>query len=389
MNGHSGVIATTSPTVGLHEDTESIVSALVSRARVVTGMEIASAAVRDAQGQFPMVMYNGIRSNEFRTLKIRIGAGLGGLVLKTGEPARLPDYHQSSLITPDYKEAVGAEGIHGIACVPVLGPDGVTALLYAAVRTNTTPGDIAVVRLEGLAAEAGTALHHLAVRASQAELAALRQRQMIAGRLHDSIAQTLFSVGVLAHRGRGETDPTRLAHSLAEIETVASAARLDLRATLADLSRVPDGRGLDLALVAEGRTFTAASGVPVWWSHRGTPRGIAPEVAELVIDGLREGLRNTVKHAAAEQVMATLRWGSAEVMLVLQMQWGEHADRAAVAGAVSAARERGVPWRPGSGLGMIADRAASLGGELELTINPDRDGLVVQRLTLPAPEYRL
>jgi len=375
------VVAAAPPTVGLHEDTESVVSALVSRARIVTGMDIASAAVRNAGGQFPMTVHQGIRSDDYRRLTIRSGAGLGGLVVKTGEPVRLPDYHHSALITPDYLEAVNVEGLHGIVCVPVLGPDGVSALLYAAARTTGTPGDIAVVRLEGLAAEAGTALHHLAARASQVELAALRQRQAIAGRLHDSIAQTLFSVGVLAHRSRAETDPAVLAVSLAEIEAVAVEARAELRATLADLCRIPDGRGLDLAVVAEARTFTAASGVPVWWSHRGTPRGLAPEVTGLVIDGLREGLRNAVKHADADQVMATIRWGSDEVVLVLQMHWGESADRSTATAA------DGQPWSPGSGLGMIEDRAAGLGGQLELTINPDRDGLVVQRLTLPAPGY--
>jgi signal transduction histidine kinase len=212
-------------------------------------------------------------------------------------------------------------------------------------------------------------------------LAALRQRQTIAGRLHDSIAQTLFSVGVLAHRSRTETDPAVMAVSLAEIEAVAVQARAELRATLADLCRIPDGRGLDLALVAEARTFTAASGVPVWWSHRGAPRGLAPEITELVIDGLREGLRNAVKHADADQVMATIRWGSDEVMLVLQMQWGDAAERS------TAAAVDGQPWSLGSGLGMLADRAAGLGGRLEMTINNDRDGLVVQRLTLPAPGY--
>jgi signal transduction histidine kinase len=301
-------VASTTPTVGLHEDTDSVVNALVSRARVVTGMNIASAAVRDADGLFPMTVYSGIRSDAFRNLRIRSGAGLGGLVLRSGEPVRLADYHRSDLITPDYREAVDVEGIRGIVCVPVVGPDGVAALLYAAVRTNSNPGDIAVIKLEGLAAEAGTALHHLAQRASQVELAALRQRQEIAGRLHDSLAQTLFSVGMLARRSRGGSDPEALADSLAEIESVAGAARSELRSTLADLCRVPDGRGLDLALVAEGRAFTAASGIPVWWSHRGTPRGLAPEVTELVITGLREGLRNAVKHADAEQLMATLRW---------------------------------------------------------------------------------
>ncbi|MET0863071.1 MAG: GAF domain-containing protein [Nakamurella sp.] len=373
---------TAAPTVGLHEDSESIVSALVSRARTVTGMDIASAAVRDASGNFPMTVYRGVQSEAFRSLKIRPGAGLGGLVLRTAEPVRLPDYHASALITPDYREAVDVEGLHGIVCVPVSDPDGVAALLYAAVRSTGTPGDIAVARLEGLAAEAGTALHHLAMRAGQAELAALRQRQAIAGRLHDSVAQTLFSVGVLAHRSRGENDPTLLAGSLAEIEVIAGAARSELRATLADLCRIPDGRGLDLALVAEGRTFTAGSGVPVWWSHRGLPRGLAPDVTSLVLDALREGLRNAVKHAGAEQVMATIRWGRSEVMLVLQMQWGEDTDRSATA----ATGDRPA-WSAGSGLGMIADRAAILGGRLELIVDPDRDGLIVQRLTLPAIRY--
>jgi signal transduction histidine kinase len=186
-------------------------------------------------------------------------------------------------------------------------------------------------------------------------------------------------MGALARRSRSETDPVLLSESLAEIEAVAGVARAELRSTLAELCRIPDGRGLDLALAAEARTFTAASGVPVWWSRRGTPRGVAPEVAGLLIDALREGLRNAVKHAGADQVMATLRWGAEELTLVLQMQWGEHADRARA--------ERGDSFAPGSGLGMIAERCRAVGGLLELTVDPDPDGLVVQRLMLPAQGY--
>lgn len=375
-------IAVTAPTVGLHGDTGSIVSALVSRARTVTGMDLASAAVRDPDGQHSMTAHSGTKSAAFRALRIRSGAGMGGLVLQSGEPLRLPDYHRSGLITPDYLAAVELEGIHGIACVPVVGPDGVAALLYTALRSTGTPGDIAMVRLEGLAAEAGTALHHVAVAASRAELAALRERQAIAHRLHDSIAQTLFSVGMLAHRARAGSDPLSLTDSLAEIEVLAGAARSELRATLADLNRMPEGRGLDLALVAQGRTFTAASGIAVWWSHRGTPRALTPEVIELFVGALRESLRNAVSHAAAEQVMATLRWDGDDVVLTTQMQWGRNAHR-----VHTAASEQQVPWVPGSGLGMIADRATILGGRLELTIDPAPDGLVVQRLTLPAPGY--
>ena len=84
-------MATTTPTVGLHEDTESIVSALVSRARIVTGMDIASAAVRDADGLFPMTVNSGIRSEAFRSLRIKTGrrpgrAGAAQPVSRSGCP---------------------------------------------------------------------------------------------------------------------------------------------------------------------------------------------------------------------------------------------------------------------------------------------------------------
>lgn len=379
-------ITTTSPTVGLHEDVESIVGALVSRARIVTGMDIASAAVRDDDGEFPMRVFRGVRSAEFRALRIRTGAGLGGLVLQTGAPARLAEYHDSKMITSDYMAAVDIEGLHGMVCVPVVGPDGIFALLYAAIRTASTPGDVAVVRLEGLAAEAGTAMHHIAARQSHLEFSALQQRQRIAGRLHDSLAQTLFSVGVLAHRSRQQHDAAALLDGLAEIEAVAGSARSELRATLAELCTVPPSRALDLALTAEARSFTATTAIPVWWSQRGTSRCVSPEVSAVVVDGLREGLRNAVRHAGTDRVMATLRWGAGEVVLVLQVPWGEAADRTAAeqAGFTSTT----TPGAPGSGLGMLGCRAGALGGCLELTIDPDQDGLILQRLTLPVTGYQ-
>ena len=276
-------------------------------------MNIASAAVRDNEGLFPMTVYSGIRSDAFRNLRIRSGAGLGGLVLRSGEPVRLADYHRSDLITPDYREAVDLEGIHGIVCVPCSVPTASPPCSMRPSGRTRIPGDIAVIKLEGLAAEAGTALHHLAQKASQVELAALRQRQEIAGRLHDSIAQTLFSVGMLARRSRGGVTRSRWRTAWPRSRPWPGLPVPNCAPTLADLCRVPDGRGLDLALVAEGRAFTAASGIPVWWSHRGKPARTGTRGHGTGHHRLREGLRNAVKHADAEQVMATLRWGGQDV----------------------------------------------------------------------------
>jgi hypothetical protein len=67
------------------------------------------------------------------------------------------------------------------------------------------------------------------------------------------------------------------------------------------------------------------------------------------------------------------------------MPWGELADRGR--GEQSGPTISTAPGSPGSGLGMLSDRAGMLGGQLDLIVDPDPDAFVVQRLTLPVPGY--
>ncbi|HWD75622.1 MAG TPA: histidine kinase, partial [Solirubrobacteraceae bacterium] len=84
-------------------------------------------------------------------------------------------------------------------------------------------------------------LFHAASRASERELATLRERQRIATALHDSVAQSLFAIGVTAQQSRQETDLATLQNQIETIETTAARAREELREALARLNAAPDG----------------------------------------------------------------------------------------------------------------------------------------------------
>ena len=218
-------------------------------------------------------------------------------MLRTGAPARLPDYHSSELITPDYVEAVDVEGIHGIVCVPVLGPDGVNALLYAAVRTTVTPGDIAVVRLEGL----GRGGRHGAASPRRQGRAGRVGRAPAAAGDRGPAARLHFADAVLdgraGHRRRGRDRPGVLARASPRSSRWPAQPERSCGPPWPSCAGSPTAGAWTWRWSPRPAPSPRPAASPVWWSHRGTPRGVAPEVTELVIDALREGLRNAVKHA--------------------------------------------------------------------------------------------
>jgi signal transduction histidine kinase len=92
----------------------------------------------------------------------------------------------------------------------------------------------------------------------------------------------------------------------------------------------------------------------------------------LILDTLREGIRNAVKHGRGHVTLASLSYGQDVVTLSVQAEL-----RAAAGG-----RGDVVTILPGSGLGVLSERAERLHGGLELEI--DSDDVAVVRLELPA-----
>jgi signal transduction histidine kinase len=364
-------------TVGLQQTTPEILVASARISRQVLGTDSTFMAVADGTGAYPMSITDGIKDPQFREITVRPSTGLGGLVLLRRRPHRVADYLHDPTISRDFVHVVcDVEGLHGMACVPVNGPDRIEALLYTGTRAAGPPPDQTLRTLELVAAHAEISLHQEAVRKQETELAMLRDRQRIAIQLHDSVAQMLFTIGVAAHYARQQADPAALTAALEEIEDTAAQARSELRASLRRLSQPAEGLAFEARLAGEARLFERITGCRVKITERGARRDIPQPVEDLLIDTALEGLRNAVKYTNAQAATVHLAYQHDAVTLVLQA--GTQILRPAHRGEAGHAGT-------GAGLALLRQRAAQLRGTLRLTCDPA--GHTLLRLELPTRPF--
>jgi signal transduction histidine kinase len=364
-------------TVGAQQTISEILAASAQVSRRILGADSTFMAVADGTGAYPMSITDGIRDSRFLEITVRPAAGLGGQVLLRGRPHRVADYICDPTISRDFVYLVcDVEGLHGMACVPVNGPDRVEALLYTGTRIAAPPADRTLQTLELVAVQAELSLQQTAVRKQEVELAKLRERQHLATELHDSVAQMLFTIGVAARYARQQDDPAALTAALEEIESTAAQARRELRASLHRLSQPADGLGFEARLEGEARLFERTMGCQVLITGRGERRDIPQPIEDLLIDAALEGLRNAVKYARAQVAILHLAYQQDTIALALQ------AGTQAVHHVGSAGTDR--PGT-GAGLAMLRQRAAQLRGTLELTC--DQAGQAVLRVELPTRPF--
>jgi len=345
-----------------------VVRAAVEVSRQALGTDVAFAALPEGGGCHISIS-SGIRDPRFHEVRVQPARGIGGKVLLERRTLRVADYPNDPDITHDYVAVVANEGLQSVACVEILGPDGLQALLYTGDRGRGVYGDVAMACLEGVARHAHVCLHEIACREREAELARIRERQALAAKLHDSVAQALFAIGATAQYSQNDPDPDALLAAMREIESASAGARRELREALHRLADSDDGIAFDARLDGELRLFERIAGCKVRVVRRGVPRPLPDTVQQLLIDAAIEGLRNAVKYAAARLACVDLVYEPAGVCLAIET---EHAgrDRPAAAGAGT-----------GAGLDLLRKRASVLGGELTLTTS--ENGLRVLRLELP------
>jgi DNA-binding CsgD family transcriptional regulator len=127
--------------IALHAHADEVVADAVATARRLSGADAAFAAVANGSGAYGVTALEALSDPRWSRMRIRSGRGLGGKVLVERNPCLAADYLEEPTITGDYRAVVGAEGLRGMACVPVPGPDGVAALLYVSDRRVGAPGD--------------------------------------------------------------------------------------------------------------------------------------------------------------------------------------------------------------------------------------------------------
>ncbi|MFF4806343.1 GAF domain-containing sensor histidine kinase [Streptomyces sp. NPDC001351] len=368
MDNHAPVKA-----IALQRTPAAVVQAAVDVARDTLGSDVAFAAVGSGSTEFPIASAKGIRDPRWSSIVVRPHTGLGGEVLARERPMIVADYATDSHISRDFVEIVArGEGLRAVACVPVLGPAGVEALLYAGAHAEGVLGHRAVAVLEQLGAFVSVGLEQIRAREMELELVRLRERERLANQLHDSVAQRLFTIGAVAQASRAQVDPAGLVDAIEEIETTAADARRELRDTLLKLHRDPENLAFDAQLDGELRLLEKATGCMVRVVRRGTFERVPEHIARLVIDTAVEGMRNAVKHGHAAFVGVEIVHTGGRLSLVVR-----------ALGVDTPPNTPGKTSETGTGTGIrtLRTRAERLGGSLRLrTVSTGR---AVLQLDLP------
>ncbi|GAB3112239.1 hypothetical protein GCM10027160_14070 [Streptomyces calidiresistens] len=211
------------------------------------------------------------------------------------------------------------------------------------------------------------------------EAGAAAERERIAREVHDTIAQHLTGIVVLAQRARGgetgaeESDGggTDEDPGIPElIETTAREALEEARALIAANAAPPHGNGLADSLVRLGERFRRETGLPVAVTVTGPVDRLGRDREVLVLRCAQEAMANVRKHAAAHRVDVTLRVADGEAVLTV-LDDGR--------GAPLDAPDTGA----GFGLPGMRDRLLPIGGEL--TVGPPGDGRPGTLLTVRLP----
>lgn len=280
------------------------------------------------------------------------GHGILGLLIVDAKPLRLPDLneHPDSYGFPPHHPPM-----RSFLGVPIRVRDEVFGNLYLTDKASAEVfTDVDEELVVGLAAAAGVAIENARLLSKVEELALVEDRERIARDLHDTVIQRLFATGMsLQSAVRLVTsDPGaaigRIGGAVDELDTTIK----QLRTAIFDLEQAKathDGlRARILALARE-------AAVPLGFDPRVVLDGaidtaLHDNVGNELVATLREALSNVARHARATRVDVEVVVDGEVRLTVTDDGLGPPSDDLPV----------------GKGLRNMGDRAAKLGGALQL-----------------------
>jgi signal transduction histidine kinase len=214
--------------------------------------------------------------------------------------------------------------------------------------------------LQSLADQAAIAIENARLYEQARRLAVVEERQRLARELHDSVTQGLYGVTLYAEATARQLEAGQVelaAEHLRELRDTAQEALREMRLLIFELRpSILESEGLVNALRARVEAVEERAGLEVDFHVEGET--ILPMALE---EGLyriaQEALNNTLKHASARCVSVSLAREEGRVVLEVTDDGCGFDPSTAVEGG-------------GLGLDGMIERAAQMGGELELDSKP-------------------
>ena len=224
--------------------------------------------------------------------------------------------------------------------------------------------------LDALASHLASALEGLRAAALEREAAVGEERALLARELHDSIAQSLafmkIQVQLLRNAAQRE-QPDKVRKTLDELDAGVRESINDVRELLVHFRTRTNTDDIEQALQETLQKFEHQTGLPAHLDVRGDGLPLPADVQVQVLHVVQEALSNARKHAGASHVVLEVRKGQ-------RWRFAVHDDGA----GFNLHQVRGASH---VGLKIMNERAARIGGEVEIVSSPGSGTTVT--LTLP------
>ena len=257
-------------------DLDELLAEICRRTRMLLGTEAAYIMLADEHETYVRAT-DGIVSEAFRAMRIPLGAGLGGLVARTGRPASTSDYSQDVRLrhVPDVDHRVAEEKLRAIAAVPLLRGKEVRGVVISGSRHSRRFEPQEMAMFASLAAHAAVAIENAELlaesRATLEELAGAHARLRAQNERVQRVATINAQLADAALRGAS-------AQALLEALVALAPSRIELVGVDGELHAVA---GVSAGPTAAQWTQPVAVGPEAlgtlhWW--RSCEEGIEPEV---------------------------------------------------------------------------------------------------------------
>ncbi len=231
--------------------------------------------------------------------------------------------------------------------------------------------------------QASTAIMNARLYARSSAMASLEERNRLSRELHDSVAQSLFSMVLMAQVASTVLEQggdMELAHGkVATLQETASAALQEMRSLIFELrpARLEEV-GLAVALKQHAAEVARRNGLEVNFCAEALPR-LPADVEVALFRIAQEALANVVKHAHASRASLAIDADDSQVILSIEDNGvGINKQRAAANGNATGAA---TPSRT-LGLTSMRERAALLGGSVSIGPRRPEGTRVVARIPI-------
>lgn len=205
--------------------------------------------------------------------------------------------------------------------------------------------------------------------------AVMEERSRLARELHDSVSQSLYSLTLFAETGRQlveKGDLENLRHCFTEIVSSSQVILKEMRLLMFDLRPAAlEEEGLLGALRKRLDSVEQRSGVKAVLNIKGEAK-LAPAIEEGIYRIAQEALNNSLKYSSASKVVISIEFKPDEIV----MQISDDGEGFIVEEMLQ---------KGGMGLTNMQERAAKLGGSLDILSTPG-EGTKIKFSLKPASE---